>query len=187
MTTTLRVFFLQRVLREKLLLVAFVAIGAAIWISSFSGRMGSFWDTMSRTTTQLEDQQKWLNDRLKIDAAAQKAAEQLDRAKTLDGTNLFLAVRQLAADAGLTGTGFRGEAGPQRSSNERFSFNTLNVTITLNEANAPKNWEAVKKFYISLQQRSPYIVIDQLVLQPPGQRNAGQLTLVVKVSALQIH
>ena len=43
MIRTLRALFLARLLREKLLLVAFAVLGVAMWFSGFSDRAGVFW------------------------------------------------------------------------------------------------------------------------------------------------
>ncbi|MEO5960096.1 MAG: hypothetical protein ABIZ49_00985, partial [Opitutaceae bacterium] len=145
-------------------------------------RTGVFWRTVSRTTVQLEDQEDWLGKRAAVDAATQKAAADLDAAQTLDSTRLVEAMKRLAADAGIP---YRGEPGLARSANDKFSFNTLTVNSSLNDPNAQKNWDAVLKFYTSLEKKSPYIVMDQFVVQAT-QRNPAQLTLIVKVSALQI-
>jgi hypothetical protein len=180
MITTLRVFFLGRVLREKLLLVAFIAIAAVIWISSFSSRTGAFLRAMNSTSDQLKVQQKWWDDREKIDADAKKAAGDLDAARALDATRLITTVRNLALEAGLTNSSF--DTTQQRTA----TGSTLGVTIPMLEKNALKNWEAVKKFYLSLQRHHPYIVVEQMALQTQA-RNEGPLTLFIKVSALQIH
>ncbi len=185
MIRTLRLFFLSRLLREKLLLVAFVAIGAVIWISGFSSRAGSFWRAQKVTTAQLKEQDKWLADRTKVEALAQSAAAQLQPAQTLDGTRLFTTVRQFAVDAGLRNARIDGT--PQKTSNGQFSVNTLTLTAEATEQDALKNWEAIKKFYTSVQQKSPYIAIDQFTLQPKSAAIPGQLAIVLKVKSVEVH
>ncbi|MEY4940146.1 MAG: hypothetical protein RIQ93_1881 [Verrucomicrobiota bacterium] len=184
MIRTLRAYFLSRLLREKLLLVALVAVGAVIWISSFSSRAGLLWRGQKVTTTELKDQDRWLRDRPRVEAAAQKAAAQLDPAKTLDGTRLFTTVRQLALDNGLRNITNNGLT--PLGSNGQFSVNTLGVTITANDPNGEKNWESLTNFYKALQTRSPYVAIDQVILTPM-RGNSGQLSLFLKVSSVEIH
>lgn len=185
MIRTLRLFFLSRLLREKLLLVAFVAIGAVIWISGFSGRATVWWRSQKVTTEQLRDQDRWLRDKPMIEENARKSAAQLDPAKTLDSTRLFTTVRQLASDAGLRNVRNDGLA-PQGSTGQ-FTVTTLTITAEATDAEPTKNWEAVTKFYAAVQQRSPYIAIDQFILQPKSRANPTQLMLVLKVSSVQIH
>lgn len=184
MIRTLRLFFLSRLLREKLLLVAFVAIGAVIWFSDFGSRGLAWWRSQKFTSEQLKVQDRWLRDEPIIQENAQKAAAQLDPAKTLDGTRLFTNVQKLASEAGLRNVRNDGLA-PQGSTGQ-FTVNTLTITAQAADADPAKNWEAITKFYTTVQQRSPYIAIDQFILQPQ-RANPGQLTVVLKVSSVQIH
>ena len=104
MIRTLRAFFLGRLLREKLLLVAFALLGVLMWLSDTSKRLRAFWREQHTTTVALADQQRWLDNRKVLENAAQKAASRLDPAQTLDGTRLLAAVGTLAAEAGLRNT-----------------------------------------------------------------------------------
>jgi hypothetical protein len=185
MIRTLRLFFLGRLLREKLLLVAFVAIGAIIWLSDFGGRSMAWWRSQKFTSEQLRAQDRWLRDEPIIQQNAQKAAAQLDPAKTLDGTRLFATVRRIASEAGLSNVRNDGLA-PQGSTGQ-FTLNTLTIQAQATDADPAKNWEKVTDFYKAIQQQSPYIAIDQFILQPQSRANPGQLTLVLKVSSVQIH
>jgi hypothetical protein len=185
MIRSLRIFFLSRLLREKLLLVAFIAIGAVIWLTGFSSRFSAWWRRQALTSQELRTQDRWLRDKPMIEENAQKAAAQLDPAKTLDGTRLFTTIRQLANDAGLRNISNDGLA-PQGATGQ-FTVNTLTITARAMDPDPAKNWDAVLRFYRSVQQRSPYIAIDQLILQPQSRANPGQLTLVLRVSAVQIH
>jgi hypothetical protein len=176
MIRTLRAFFLSRLLREKLLLVAFAAIGVLLWVSSFSSRFGRFWRDERATAAALRDQSLWLANRPAVEAAVKKAASRLDPAKTLDGTRLLTEVSNLAAAAGLRNTA---ADTPTRTSNGQFSVNTLTYTVR------GATWEALEPFYVALQQRSPYIGIDQFTLQPMG-GNRTQLTLQLRVSSIEV-
>src|SRR5438128_911821 len=104
MIRTLRALFLARLLREKLLLVAFTALGALWWLSAFSTRANAFNLQQRRTTAALKEQQQWLDHRKEIEVSAEKAAATLDPSKTLDGSRLLAAVNSLARDASLKNT-----------------------------------------------------------------------------------
>ena len=101
MIRTLRALFLGRLLREKLLLLIFLFIGLLWWLSAFSQRARVFWQQQHATTVELQDQKRWLDNRTKIEAEAQRAAAQLDASKTLDSTRLVNAINQAAYEAGL--------------------------------------------------------------------------------------
>jgi hypothetical protein len=182
MIRTLRAFFLGRLLREKLLLVAFAAFGMLWWLSAFGTRASAFLQQKRRTTAALTEQQQWLDNKPMIDAAAQKAAAKFEQAKTLDGNRLLAAVSGLARDAGLRNTA--GNLLPPQT-NGQFSVHTLTYRIDR------VDWAALAKFYIALEQRSPYIgIADIQVSADPTQinsPNAPLLNVQLRVSAFEIN
>ena len=183
MIRTLRALFLGCQLREKLLVVGFLAIAVLLWLSGFSRRTGLFWREQHRTTVDLADQAQWISHSAAIEAAAQKAASRLDPAKTLDGLRLTEAVQKIAADAGLRNTQSQGLTNPP--GNGQFSVHTLDYTVRLTDPDPLRNWEALKSFYRALQQRSPYIGIELFTLRPDA-ANRAQLSLALKVSSVEI-
>ncbi|MEI8088079.1 MAG: hypothetical protein WCG63_00635 [Opitutaceae bacterium] len=174
MIRTLRALFLARLFREKLLLVAFAVLGVVMWFSGFSTRVGTFWREQRSTSISLAEQKQWLANRAAIDASAQKAAARLDAAQTLDATRLYAEVDKLARSAGVTPG-----LGEQRDvTGEQFSVHSLQVTIT------KVDWDALKKFYLNLQARSPYISIEQFTLNAPP--SGTPLTAVLRVSSVEV-
>src|SRR5476651_1657325 len=123
MIRTLRAFFLGCRLREKLLVVIFLAIAVLLWLSGFSKRASLFWREQHRTSLDLVDQAQWIANSASIEAAAQKAAGRLDAAKTLDGVRLLEAVQKMAADAGLRNTTSAAPSNPP--GNGQFAIHTL--------------------------------------------------------------
>lgn len=176
MIRTLRAFFLGRLLREKLLLVVFALLGVLMWLSSYSKRLGAFWREQRSTTVALNDQQRWLDNRKALEDAAQKAAGRLDASQTLDAVRLVAAVGALASEAGLRNTS---SGGATDQSNGQVSIHTLPYMI--NRA----DWESLKKFYIALSARSPYIGIEKFTLNS-DRANPAQLNLAITVSSVEI-
>ena len=174
MIRTLRALFLARLLREKLLLVAFAVLGVAMWFSGFSTRAGVFWREQRSTTLTLAEQKQWLVNRTAIEESARKSAGRLDAARTLDATRLYAEVEKMARDSGVTPG-----LGDQRDVvGDQFAVHSLQVTINKVE------WEALKKFYLNLQARSPYINIEQMALSAPP---AGSpLTATLRVSSVEV-
>lgn len=173
MIRTLRAFFLSRLLREKLLLVAFVLLGVLMWLSSFTRRTNKFWLEQRLTTATLADQKQWLNNKDAIEATERKAAASLDASKTLEATRLYAEVDRMAREAGLGNTALSAQPDERGG---LFPLHTLQVTITKAE------WPPLLKFYESLLARSPYINIEQFTLRvtPP---NHG---VSLRVSAVEI-
>ncbi len=176
MIRTLRVFFLARFLREKLLLAGFAVLAAGVWLSSLAHRTGRFVHDAHATSAALEEQALWLSNRAKIDASAQAAAAQLDAVRTLDATRLLAEVAAIATDAGLKNT-TSGES--QDQSSGQLAVHTLRFNVTR------ADWDSIKAFYLALQKRSPYIGIEQFSLQA-DRANAALLNASIRISSVEI-
>jgi hypothetical protein len=176
MIRALRVFFLARFVREKLLLAGFAVLAAAVWLSSLAGRTGRFMHEVRATTASLNEQALWISSKAKIEAQAQSAAGQLDAARTLDATRLLAEVAAIAEEAGIKNP-TSGES--QDQSNGQFSVHTLRVSV------ARSDWDSIKNFYLGLQKRSPYIGIEQFSLQS-DRANAALLNASIRVSSVEI-
>jgi hypothetical protein len=177
MIRNFRAYFLSRALREKLLLVAFVAIGAGWWGSAFATRMGNFWREKRTITARLAEQTQWIKSRTVIEEAAQKTAASLDPTKTLNANQLITTVAQLATEAGLKSASTTGVGTTTRSG--QFAIHSAEYAIR----NA--DWETLTKFYMALQLRSPYIGVERFTLNATP-NNDAQLNLVLRVVSFEI-
>jgi hypothetical protein len=173
---TFKIFFLSRLMREKALLLAFVGLGAVIWLSSFSGRAGAFWKEFSRTGDTLEKQREILASGPAIEAAAKKAIAQLDPKKTLNATNLLATITNLAKETRLD-TG-RSE---DQSDDPSPQFIMHNLRFSANKA----PWADLAAFYLKIQQLSPYIVLEQCTVQA-DRANPNQLSVVFKLRSIEV-
>ncbi|MBI4624857.1 MAG: hypothetical protein HY736_16780 [Verrucomicrobia bacterium] len=178
MIRNLRAFFLGRLLREKLLLVAFIGLGMLWWLSSFGAQVTRFWRSQGATTAALKEQEFWITNRAIIDASAQKAASRLVPEKTLDATRLVNAVNQAAAEAGLRSNQYNSTGGTDET-NEQFTIHSLNYQVT------GADYGALLKFYLNLQQRAPYIGIGTFALSST-RANPTLLNLQLKVSSVEV-
>lgn len=177
MIRTIRIFFLTRALREKLLLVAFVAIGLLWWGSSFTSRSSVFWRQQRTMTSQLKVSAEWVKNKKMIEEAAKKAASSLVPEKTLNANQLLTTVNQLAAEAGLKNIT---SGGTQPSSTSgQFAVHSQEFIIRNLE------WEPLGRFYKALQQNSPYLSIERFTLRSVG-NNSSQLELVLRVASVEI-
>ena len=174
MIRSLRTFFLSRLLREKMLLLAFLGIGTLWWLSAFATRAARSSRNQQATTLALAIQQQWLNNRGSIEASAQQAASRLDPAQTRNSTRLFTEVSNLT-----NASGFRNAViNPQPVATiGQFSIHTLNFTVN------NVDWESLKKFYLGLQAKAPYVGIDQFSLNNPGN---GTHTLGMRISSVEV-
>jgi hypothetical protein len=171
----LKAFFLGRLLREKLMLVVFVALGAAMWLTSFSSRASRTWSDVRTTRNELKTQAQWLDSRESIEAAAIEAVKNLDPAQTLDDTRLVGELSALAREHNLRFT----LDTPQTERSAQFAVHTVQVTLQR------ADWVVLQNFYYALSRRSPYIGITHFNLSA-DRANPALLNAALRVSSVEI-
>jgi hypothetical protein len=177
MMRTIKVYFLERQVREKLLLVVFVAAITVVWLVSFSGRVRRFWQDAQVVRATLADQDSWLRKSDSIEARSRAAISKLDPLKTYNDTRLFGEINLLANQAFRTKPQVATE--PSKKSGQ-FAINS--VTATINATNSEADWQSIRKFYLSLEKLSPYINIEQF--DAIAARNS--LTLKVRATSIEV-
>jgi hypothetical protein len=173
--SALKAYFLSRLLREKVLLVVIAALAAVVLLSNFSGRVARAWRAQRATTTTLADQQQWLTNRTTIEAGAGRAVKNLDPARTLDDTRLVGELNALARAQGLK---FVSDS-PRTERSGQFAVHTVQFNLL------KMDWNALKRFYLELTKRSPYIGIEQFSLQAE-RTNPTLLNASLRVSSVEI-
>ena len=172
----MKAFFLSRVLREKILLLALVLIAALMWLSSAASRATTFRRDYQRTTETLKAQQMMLDARDSIEARAAAAIAQLDPASTFDTVKLQSELDALAKTAGIASSTI-GDARTEKTT--QFSVNSANITLR------NVDYPSLVKFYEELKKRAPYIGLDTLSIQANAS-NVTQLTVTIKVSSVEV-
>ena len=173
--SALKTYFLNRLLREKLLLVIITALAALVLRSNFSGRVLRAWRAQHTTTITLAEQQEWLTNRATIEAGAGRAVKNLDPARTLDDTQLVGELNALARAQGLK---FASDS-PRTERSGQFAVHTVQFNLL------KMDWDALKRFYLELTKRSPYIGIEQFSLQSE-RTNPTLLNASLRVSSVEI-
>ena len=171
----LKTYFLGRLLREKVLLVAITALIAGTVLMSVGKRGVAFWRTQQSTGATLKEQQRWLRDRAVIETGAREAVKNLDPARTLDDTRLVGELNALARSQNLRFTNDT----PQTVRSGQFAMHTVQFNLLKSD------WESLKRFYIELTKRSPYVGIEQFTLQAE-RTNPAQLNATLRVSSIEI-
>jgi hypothetical protein len=169
----MKAFFLSRLLREKVLLVALVLTAAVIWLSGAGERAGKLSKDISNTSTDLKAQELVLSQKDDIEARSRASVARLDPARTFDPVRLQSEINTIANQVGLGAkTNINGQ--PSELSNQ-FAIHSVNV-VTNNA-----DYLALTKFYVELQKRSPYIGIEQfnMVSSSPGSSVLRQQMRVV--------
>jgi hypothetical protein len=116
-----------------------------------------------------------------IEETAKKTASRLEPTKTLNANVLVTTVLDLAREAGLKNSQTSG--GTTTTTSGQFAVHSQEFAIR-NIDGAP-GWEALSKFYESIQRKSPYIALERFTLTSAG-NNAAQLALNLKVSSVEI-
>lgn len=173
---SLRAFFLNLQFREKALLVIFAVLIVAVWFSTFNTRFWKFQAAARSTGLELKEHSQLLAQRQAIEEAAKNAAARLDPTKTLDGTGLFATVQAIATEAGLRNPRI-GEQ--QEQTNGQFVVHSLRFSVQ------KADWDTLKKFYLSIQARSPYIGIETFSLNA-DKASPASLNATMEISSVEV-
>jgi len=169
-----KAYFLNLLLREKMLCVAFVLIIAGWWFSSFAGRAALFARTFRQTTETLTAQDGWLARRNEIETASKRAISQLDPARTYDSTRLQSEISTLSA--GLPDPDI--EPRPDQRADQ---FTVHSVQFSVHRA----EFVSLERFYLEVSKLSPYINIEDcsinVDLADPSKLNAS-----MQISSVEI-
>ncbi len=175
----LKAFFLSRLLREKLLLMGFIGLAAALWASGFGKRAGNFTREQRVLRTTLDGQAIWLGRRTSIEEKSQQAIARLDPSRTLSDTRLLGEVNAIASRLGLRMSS--DDAHTQTTA--QFAVHSLRLSVT------DVSYEKLKAFYNELQKQSPYIGLDEFTVQAKSGSQANSQDLVtasLRISSVEI-
>ena len=172
----MKAFFLSRVLREKILLLALVFVAAIMWLNAAIGRASDYRGNYKITTATLQRQKVMLDARESIEARATAAIRQLDPASTFDASRLQTELDTIAKAAGIANSTI-GDARAEKTS--QFSVNSAAINLR------NVDYASTVKFYEELKKRTPYISIDSLQMQASA-ANVNQLTVQIKVSSVEV-
>jgi hypothetical protein len=171
----LQAWFFSRLTREKALVVAFVLLGALIWLSSAGERLTGALRGFRAAEANLAEQQVWLDNRAVIEEAAAAAARHLEPSRTYDATFLVAEVLGMAKRAGLDVV----TEPPRTQRSPQFAVHTMQVSTR--RAELP----AVLRFYQELAGKAPYLGLEQVSLQ--GDRtNPGLLNVSLQITSVEL-
>lgn len=171
----LRAWFLSRLLREKVLVLAFVGLGALIWLSSATSALTSNLRGFRSVQSELELQAMWLGKRAEIEAIAVEESGKLDAAKTFDATGLVSEVSGMAKRSGLNPV----TEPPRTERSPQFAVHTMQVSMRKVEM------QAVVRFYQELARKAPYLGLEKISVQ--ADRSApGMLNITMQVTSVEL-
>ncbi len=175
MSTIIKAWFLGRLAREKVLVVAFVLLGALIWLSSALERFGETRAAARLVNSELATQALWLKNRPAIEEEAAAAVRNLDASRTLDATFLVAEVQAMAGRAGLQVV----VEPPRTQRSPQFSVHT--VLVRSQRASLPN----LLRFYQELAAKAPYVGLEQVTLRI-DRVSAGAVSADLQVTSVEL-
>jgi hypothetical protein len=168
-------YFFTRTMREKALLVAFVAMASLAWLISAFGRSRVMLQEWRSLRVAGEEQQQWLANKAEIEARAAAATAQLDPARTLNGARLIGELNSLAGQAGLSPE----VSGQRTERTTQFAFHSAQISFRRADIGA------LVRFYEEFSKRSPYIGLEQVSLAVDG-ATPGTVNATFRVTAAEL-
>lgn len=175
MLRTLRIIYLGRPAREKILILALLVLGALLWLINYSGRLSTFLTESNHTGLELKDQSMWLANGPRIQKQAATEAARLDPSRTLDANRLNAELSAIASENDIK---FR-TADTQDTPGGQFVVHSIQVNIT------GASWDNLRAFYNKVEARAPYISIESFSIAA-NKANPAQLNASLRVSSVEI-
>lgn len=174
----MKTFFFSRLLREKILLTALLALAGLVWLGRVGRSAREFWIEWRANAAVLAMQQQWLENRPAIEAAEKKAIAHLDPARTFSSPRLLGELSAIADRVGVRNNMSSEILGTEISN--QFSVNTVQVAVRNTDL------PSLLSFYNELNKRAPYIGLEEFSLTVnPG--NSALLSAVMRVSSVEIN
>jgi hypothetical protein len=162
----MKAFFLGRQFREKLILIALLAIGSAWWGSALYGAARKFQADEATQKAARAKQLEVLNREAQILAAQHKLIEKLDPVRTVDSTDeLLLAVDRIAK--AHPGIGTIGSSQPKVSRGAQLTMITQQVTMN----NVKPDMNDLVEVYRDFARLAPYVTIVESSIRLLGNTN----------------
>lgn len=165
-------FFNSRLLRERLLLLAFALIGAGWWGAELVTRVRGHVQSWNSAAKDAEVQRLWLEQGTSVGERTAEVARRLDAAKTMNAAQAFAEVSRLAQGLPL-------ELGAQRTDRtDAFSLHSVQVTFRR------VDMAGLLRFYEGVMARAPYVGIDQCTISA-DRATPGMVNAVFRVYAVE--
>ena len=173
----MKTFFFSCHIREKILMTTLLALVAIVWLGRVGRSFRVFWAEWRATSAELAMQQQWIDNRAGIEAAAAKAIEHLDPARTFSSPRLLGELSTIADQVGVRASTASEGLGTEPTN--QFSVNTVQFAVRNIDLRSLLN------FCDELDKRSPYIGLEQFSLTV-NPSNPTLISAVMKVSSVEI-
>ncbi len=169
-----RPLFLGMSLREKVLLILILIVGAGFWASSLSGRFDQFSSHLKGLWAIDRNQRSILDEKEVTEVAFAASLASLNEDELPNQNEVFGKIDTLIKQFGLEG---RLDA-PKRRVRDALSFNTYNLRINNTE------YDFLMKFTQAINEQFPYVNLDDLQIVP-DRRNPRLLNASLRLRAIE--
>jgi hypothetical protein len=157
-------FYNTKSMRERVLMLAFLAIGVLWWGSALLTRVRDNVRQWNEVANLAETQRLWSDQATSIAERSAQAASKLDAARTMSATQAYAEVDRLAQ-------GLPHDMGaPRTDPTDNFAIHSLQITFRR------VDMAGLVRFYEGIASRAPYVGIDQCTISAdrstPGMVNA---------------
>lgn len=167
--------FLERTAREKFLVVFFLLTMVVLWGLNFLNRSSEDWQTWQQLGRTYEQQQVWLDNADMIATLVEEEIGRLERDRLLTRTRLLSEINRLARAQNLSPS----IDTPRTEDGEIFKFHTVTVRLSRSPM------ERIIAFTDSIQERSPYMSMGELILIP-DRNDPRNLEARYEITAVEI-
>ncbi len=171
-----RPVFLARTRREKVLAVAFLAVLAAIWCSSFLTRGRAWSVALGGAREEAKAQDLWIENRAAFEARYEEAIARLDQSALPSRSEVLALVDALVRKYAFT---FRIEP-PQTQRRDRLDFHTLSLSVDKGD------YAKLQSFYDELAASLPTVNVEQITLAA-DRRNPALLDARLRLVAVEFN
>ena len=176
----LRLGFLGRSRREKLLTVLFLVVVAGVWLTLLSNRVRAFGPTLTAIRAEAERQSDVLADEERITSLYETAFASLSQDRP-PGKVAYETVDQIVRAAGAE-AGFRFAIDPtQPQQRDQLTYYPINVTIY------KADFFKLRDLFNTITGRLPTVNLAEVVLSVPDRTNANFLDARFKFVAIEIN
>lgn len=165
-------FYNTKSLRERVLMLAFLAIGVLWWGSALAGRVRANVLTWQSVSSDAAVQREWLARSASVNERTAQIAQQLDAGRTMNAAQAYAEVNRLAMGLPLEVTA------PRTDRTENFSLHSLQVTFRR------VDMTGLLRFYEGVTARAPYLGIDQCTISA-DRASPGMITAVFRVYSVE--
>jgi hypothetical protein len=174
----LRLGFLARSRREKLLTVLFLVVIAALWLVFFVDRAQAFGPKLAQVNETAANQSTVLDDRERIETKYETAVATLSATDRPSGSFAYQTVDQIVRSSGFSDFNIQP---PQPQRRDQLTFHPINVTIR------KADFLKLAELFNTITSRLPTVNLAEMVVAANDKSNPALLDASFKFVAIELN